>query len=279
MPLIRILPGGTSGGFPGLTQQDRAHVPPRGDVVGWSQGASRRLVAALWSVDSNALPAAGWAVTLTTGGTPESADDWHAARRALMKRLDRLGVTLQQWVIEWTAKGRPHLHMAIYGDDPKLERAVYLAWLEVCDSHGWPATTKAQHVVKINDVNGWLQYVSKHAARGVNHYQRQGCPEGWTRTGRLWGFWGDWPYTEAEEFPLTDTQFHRYRRLVLAYQRRRMIAAGVKPYRAKRLGKRYGDKERGRFMGMSGWIPGEVSYTLMVESLGGLAPGQYEWES
>ncbi len=40
---------------------------------------------------------------------------------------------------------------------------------------------------------GWLEYLSKHASRGVAHYQRQGKPAGWTGTGRLWGKGGTGP--------------------------------------------------------------------------------------
>lgn len=277
MPVVRVYLGGSSGGFPGRSEQNRQDVPPRGVIRAWSHGASRRLVAWLWSVDATKLGSNGWALTLTLGTTPDNAVQWHAARKAVMQALKRGGATAQQWVVEWTALGRPHLHMAVYGDG-QLDRVAVLAWLRIAEMYGWEVTYKAQHIVPINDATGWLMYVSKHAARGVNHYQRQGAPDGWERTGRLWGYWGDWPRELPVEVDLTDAQFHRYRRLMVAYQRKRMIASGVKPYRALKLGHRNGDSEKGRLMGFSGWVPEAISFELLNLALRGIAPGQYEWE-
>lgn len=262
---VRIWPGGSSAGFAGYGSADALRDrQKRGTIKGWSIGAHRRLLAWLWSVDARELAGVGdgWALTLTVGETPATAADWHSARRAFHKRLERAGVTMQHWVVEWTRKGRPHLHMAAYGPGD-LSRVALVAWLEVCDAKGWPVLARAQHIVPISGLDGWLQYVSKHASRGIDHYQRQGAPEGWEKTGRLWGSFGEWPVVGAIELELHGPQFYRYRRLMYGYQRRRLIALGVKPYRAKRIGGRARDQDKGAFMGVSGWIPEDVALSFV----------------
>lgn len=263
MAIVRVFPGGSSGGFagPGRAPDDDGRT--RGDCVGWSEGASRRLIQWLWSVNPDGLSDDGWAVTLTMGGRPETSDDWHRVRKALMKRLERAGVTRQQWVTEWTAAGRPHLHMAVYGPG-RVNVDILVSWLQLCDLEGWDATAAAQHIVPITGVTGWLEYVSKHAARGVAHYQRMGAPDGWTKTGRLWGAWGDWPIEVPVELSLGTRGFYRYRRLVTEWQRQRMRRAGAPASSWRRVGWRMGDKNKGRYMGVSGWIPDAVSINLAL---------------
>lgn len=289
---------------------------------------SRRLVAWLWSVNPDALSPNGWALTLTTGHTPATADEWHDARKAFLKRLDRAGVSGLQWLTEWTAKGRPHLHLSAFmtpGDLADLDKIALVAWLEICDKRGWPASTRAQHIVPISGATGWLEYVSKHSARGVAHYQRQGAPEGWEKTGKLWGVWGQWPVELPVESDIRDDHFYRYRRLSSQWQRDRMrraarklpctcpgdkTAAGAAPpgrttsaqfrgshdaglFRAgvqachrhrmlraaKMIGYRFRDREKGKVMGVSGWIPDSVSYTLLLLATdGNLTSGLYEMD-
>ena len=57
-------------------------------------------------------------------------------------------------------------------------------WRDVAGEYG--VSLSAQFVTPITGPLGWLQYLSKHAARGVRHYQRSGRPAGWHNTGRLW---------------------------------------------------------------------------------------------
>lgn len=280
MPTVRIWPGGSSGGFAGygsaeaLAARDR-----RGDVRGWTAGSARRLVAFLWSVDATKLEGrSGWAVTLTMGGTPESAAQWHGARRAFQERMRRQGVELQQWIVEWTRKGRPHLHMALYGPG-RLEVTALIAWLAICDKRGWPVSARAQHIVPITGTVGWLQYLAKHAARGIDHYQRQGAPPGWEKTGRLWGHLGEWPVTPPLEVELEPHQFWAYRRLCVGYQKARMRAAGVSPRIWRKLGHRNGDREQGAYMGVSGWIPEAVASMLLSIALDAQPTIHYhDWE-
>ena len=68
---------------------------------------------------------------------------------------------------------------------------------------------------------GWLQYLSKHAARGAAHYQRaQGSiPSGWEgMTGRMWGHLGDFPTHEPLGLELDDCGWFRFRRIVRGWR-------------------------------------------------------------
>lgn len=274
MPRVSIYPGGTSGGFAGTGRTANDGGKPRDAVKGWSAGSARRLVSWLWSVDPSMLGDDGLAVTLTMGGRPDSAQTWHRARKQLMERLSYRGATSQHWVVEWTAKGRPHLHMAVYGS---TIADIVVAWLDICRKLDWPATYGAQHIVPITGAPGWLEYLAKHASRGVAHYQRQGMAEGWEKSGRLWGHWGDWPVMPPVEVELTDPQFWRYRRALRRYQVARLRNAGAFSA-SRKVGRRHGDREKGRMMGTSGWVPEDVSYRLLMHTLGSQTAGIYEWE-
>jgi hypothetical protein len=267
--VVKVFPGGSSGGFPG----SGAAPGKRAEINGWSTAAARRLIAWLWSVEADGLPADGWAVTLTTGGRPSSAAEWHSARRSLMQRLERLGYGQQQWVIEWTAAGRPHLHMAVYRDrcvfpvrpkrSPGFAADALAAWLSICDRKGWDASARGQHIVPISDASGWLQYVSKHASRGVGHYQRQGAPEGWERTGRLWGYWGGWPVAPPVVVTLSAEAFREYRSRMVEWQAARLRSLGLDDVADAYLERHASD---GDFDGISGWIPSDVSVSLLLSA-------------
>lgn len=278
MPKLQIFPQGTSGGSAGPGRKAGDGGRTRGEVKGWSKGAARRNVAWLWSINPDELGNDGWAVTLTMGGWPESSVEWHAARRALIKRLERDGMRSFHWIVEATAVGRPHLHMAVYGP-PQLEHSIATSWLAICERHGWPAWWKGQHVVPIHDSTGWSQYVAKHGARGVAHYQREEIPAGWEKSGRLWGKGGDWPEVEPMEWELQPAEFHRYRRLLMSYVRAKMRAADVPPKVIKRLGQQLKDPELGRTAGVGYWVHEDVSSALVALSLGRQSPWvTYEWE-
>jgi hypothetical protein len=268
MATIKLLPNGVSGGFP--PPAGTARPGKRGEVNGWTAGAARRNLQWLWSVNVDDMDAAaGWAVTLTVGETPDSADAWRLAREAWLERCRRAGMTRFHWVTEWTAKGRPHTHAAVYGgaDLPGLggmiERMLN-AWLDIASEHGWPANTRAQHIERIDGVTGWLQYVSKHASRGVTHYQHEGAPEGWERTGRLWGHGGDWPTEEPEVLDVSAPQFVIFRDSVWAWLLNDMLERGVPATVVDETRARWADPEHGNSQGLSGWIPGHVAYALYV---------------
>lgn len=274
VPVVKVLPGGSSGGFAGPGRAPGEVRRARGAIRGWSAGASRRNTAFLWSVQTDLLAGLdGFAFTLTLERTPPTSEEWHALRKAFHMRMVRAGSELTHWVVEWTKIGRPHLHMAVYSDGVDLVPRALVAWVEVCAAKGYAVSVRSQHLVPIEGVAGWLEYLAKHASRGANHYQRQGAPEGWERTGRLWGTSGEWPVLEPVEWPMTDAAFWRYRRLHRSYQRAKYRRLGH--YRAMRtVGRNYGDPDGGRRMGVSGWIPEDVSLSLLsLASEGHWVPG------
>lgn len=264
MPVVKVYPSGTSGGFSTAPPTTRG---PRGEVRGWSPGAARRLLAWLWSVDPKALPSSGGlSLTLTMGGRPESAAEWTAARRAFLARMDRRGWYAHQWLTEWTSEGRPHLHMAAFVAGVNSRRAAFDAldcWLAVCDSRGWEADAHGQHIVPMNAAVGWFQYLSKHAARGVAHYQRQGIPEGWEKSGRLWGYGGAWPIAEPDRVELTAEEFRDFALQHWRYQVVRMQVEGAPVESIERMLDR-DPRTGGTYDGLSGWIPEEHTARLLL---------------
>jgi len=217
----------------------------RSVVAGWSAGSARRLLHALFEVDAERLPDAGVSVTLTLD-RDVSAEVFIELRSRLVDWL-RQRADLVTWVVEWTARGRPHLHLAVYGDRV-VEHTVVLYWLGLCSEFGLSPEWKAQHAEPIYGALGWLAYLAKHASRGVGHYQRQGVPLGWERTGRLWGFTGPWPRVErltADVSPLLARAFRDALDLYVSEKRSQLAIAAPEP------SVRYADEYRG----VSVWIP------------------------
>jgi hypothetical protein len=268
--------------------------PKRGDVQGWSAGAVRRHTRKLFSVSGEELTGAGYAVTLTLQRMPTS-EEWGVIRSAWIKRAERMpGFVRLHWVVEWQERGHPHLHCAVYGEGWTLREGWLLIghWLEVAGPFG--ASIEAQDSKRIDGPIGWLSYMSKHAARGVRHYQRQGTPDGWEKTGRLYGFRGDWPFRDAFELYPTREGAYRLRRLFRSWRiadarsallslppdatpqriraaRRRLVAA--------RRALRDPDRRRSAVRGMSEWIPEHVVLALgALLELDGQTTPEEDWE-
>jgi hypothetical protein len=199
----------------------RNSAPVKRDVIkGWTAGAVRRHGNWLYSIDAPRLDGVGISLTLTMRDTPASSAEFIEARQALLARLYRAGATRVHWVVEWQKRGTPHMHLAVYypeGADPEAvaSRAIY-GWVAIASD--WHAGVGGQDWNTIDGPLGWLQYLSKHAARGVRHYQRTGHPEGWNTTGRLWGHTGAWPTDEPMRFELSTAAYHRFRRLVRSWR-------------------------------------------------------------
>ncbi len=279
MAVVSVYPGGISAGFAGPGRDPDDGGASRGVVNGWTVGASRRLLRWLLSVNTDGLDRSdGWAVTLTLKECPATSEEWVAVRVQLLKRLDRGGAELVHWVTEWTRRGVPHLHLAVYGPGA-IDALVLGAWVAVAGSRGWAVSVRSQHIVPITGAAGWLQYVSKHAARGVHHYQRQGSPEGWTKTGRLWGYRGLWPVEAPMVVDLERHQFHEFRRLVRSYQRHKLRQLGASNRAVRRVGQHFGDRERGALMGVSGWCPDSIATMLLETALDKAATVDYrDWD-
>lgn len=196
----------------------------RGECEGWTYSSTRSNTRFLYSVDESGLHGTGMALTLTLRDCPPSHDDWHKMRRAFMKRLERGGLIRSHWLTEWQRRGVPHLHMAIWMDCPSDQFGFYKqriigAWLDIAREY-FPSR-RSQHLAPIVDSVGWFKYLSKHASRGLHHYQRspEGIPQGWKKTGRMWGHTGDWSIREPVAFDLDSQAWAAFRRIVRGYRK------------------------------------------------------------
>lgn len=173
----------------------------RDDCKGWTHGVSLRLHAKLKSVVADKLSGHGYALTTTFRNCPETPVAMHKVRRAFIKRLERRGLIRLLWICEFQLRGVPHFHFAAYFNKPICETEVIKHWCKVATKYR-PNIT-AQTCVDISNVGGWFGYMQKHVERGVAHYQRQrqSMPEQWKqKTGRVYGFTGDWKYDEWQLF-------------------------------------------------------------------------------
>lgn len=268
MPVLTILPHGGKGGVPPMKNSHKRAL--RGEVQGWSIGATRRNTEFLMSVVDQRLTGAGCALTLTVRDCPPTAADWHKIRKAWIERMRRRGFVRLHWVTEWQRRGVPHLHCAIWFPDEYAHHEAIRAWIEVAGKYG--AGLKGQHGAKIDGAVGWFKYLSKHAARGVKHYQRSAdnMPDGWkSRTGRVWGQSGDWPLQEKLRFNIQDQNgdggWFAYRRMVRAWRRADARSSGdrFRIVSARRMLK-CNDQSRSRVIGYSEWIPFEVQMGMIA---------------
>ena len=173
-------------------------------VVGWSAGAARRNLRFLYSIDERELTGEGLALTLTVRDCPPSPESWHLLVRDYFRQVGRVlargghALLRYHYVTEWQRRGVPHLHGAVYvsdgaGASVNLPNVLKGVWEGYAAPYG--VNLKAQYVLPITGVLGWFQYVSKHAARGIRHYQRSAAniPDSWRKgTGRMWGKGGAW---------------------------------------------------------------------------------------
>jgi len=240
-----------------------ATPPPRTAVTGWSAHAIRRNLLFLYSVDERGLEGLhGLAITLTVRDCPQDPQDWLRARDVFLKALRRSGVVLVHWVTEWQRRGVPHLHLAAYWAVPVFPAMILNEWLRIAEP--FRPRVLGQHVHPIYDVLGWNQYVSKHAARGLHHYQRnpENIPQAWRgqSTGRMWGKLGAWPTVDASKLDLDPKSYHRLRRLVRAWR----LADARKPGKKGVNGRRVlsarrmlccPDPRLSAVRGLSEWMP------------------------
>jgi hypothetical protein len=269
MPRVAVLPNGVAASCPRMGTL-AGEPPKRGVVRGWSVQATRRLRRWFYSVDGGALDGIGYPFTLTVRDLPPSAREWTVTRERLVKRLRREGLLRGQWLTEWQRRGVPHLHGVAYfpegaGD---FQGAVSGHWL--ASAGVWGAEASGQHVGRLYDLPGWLQYQAKHSARGVRHYQRANAPQSWREgTGRLWGKVGEWP--TREELHEVDLEvYHRFRRLL----RRRMVsqARAAGDWRRLVFLRRMlsdPDRDRARVRGIGEFCPESVSRELLLAAAWG----------
>jgi hypothetical protein len=241
----------------GVSMHERAK---RSTVKGWTKETVRRHTKWLYAVNTEGLTGDGYAVTLTLRDCPESSERFHELRRSWVKRVERMGTVRIHWVIEWQRRGVPHMHTALYFNRPlsAVEKFQLVQhWIDVAQPYG--AKHISQYLLSISGPTGWLQYLSKHAARGAAHYQRQGKPSGWEKTGRLWGHLGSWPVEEPMHFHVPQEAFFRYRRLVRAWRLADARSEEDSTTRARRVKSARGmlkcrDRKLSEVRGISEWI-------------------------
>jgi hypothetical protein len=242
----------------------------RGDVIGWNASTARRQKLWLWTVDESALTGIGVAVTLTVGECPPDAATWRRMRDAWLKRIGRKFPVLRvHWVTEWQRRMVPHTHAAVYLDLPVVsiitQGQLAVEWLLVCDAFGLPASLSSQDVKLIAPGGGWSKYMSKHAARGANHYQRTGHPKSWNKTGRMWGHTGDWPTVEPTELKITHQQFYRIRRIMRAWaiaDARKTSDWGRVAFLRRSAGHER-TRQKSQYQAVSEWIPESATLRLV----------------
>lgn len=271
--VVSVGPSGMSLGG-GRVAQVRSGGGIRGQIKGWSRQSSARHVKFLQSVDARLLDGEGVAVTLTVRDCPESSAVWSELRSAWLRRVREIGSIRHHWVTEWQRRGVPHLHAAVYLDGSLGKIGRYLlvkAWVEIAGKYG--AQWAGQHVDDIMPGVGWSKYCAKHSARSAAHYQRDGMPEGWQTTGRLWGRGGAWPL-RLGKYLVNDQGMILLRRLVRDWAVRDATRQAVKlaKYRgqpinrypveaAKRMLRR--DPALWSVQGLRLWMPEEVVLQMM----------------
>lgn len=284
MPVIRLYPHGLTAGIPPMNNDHTRGQ--RGETSGWSAGATRRNVQFLRSVIEDSIDGVGYAFTLTLKDCPPTSDDWHRCRQSFLKRLERLDMIRFHWVTEWQARGVPHLHgVAFFPPTPPKNRPhsvvpsdIVDAWLSVAEAYG--AGPKGQMAVLVSGLLGWFQYVSKHAARGVKHYQRDSAniPIGWKKTGRVWGYGGSWDLREALQVNLQarypgerpggecgDGGYYAFRRLVRSWRiADARLSGNVYRLKTARQMLRCHEKALSSVRGVSEWIPEPLAVAFIA---------------
>lgn len=266
MPVMKVYEHGATAGFaPTCNDHQRAK---RGAVCGWSYRSIRANTQFLYAVRERGLTGSGLALTLTLRDCPPSHREWARMVRAFIERLRRLGMLRLHWLTEWQRRRCPHLHCAVWfeQDSKWLRETVLDAWLAVSAPFG--ARRGSQTAEPISDAIGWFQYVSKHASRGLGHYQRagSGIPPGWQTTGRMWGHVGDWPLIDAQRFDISGRAFWAFRRMVRAWRRSDARSTG----NARRISQARRmlscpDPGLSAVRGVSEWLEFDMTMRLLVE--------------
>ena len=259
MPVLTEYRHGLTMGIP-PSRNDHMRAK-REAVEGWSDSSTRGNTRFLYSVDERRLTGHGFALSLTIRDCPPSADDWKVLRETFFKRLRRMGMVRGHWLTEWQRRGVPHMHAAVWFDSD-LPQRYPLAMMTIRDhwcglAGAFGAGPRGQHVERITDSVGWFKYLSKHAVRGLGHYQRSAdsIPQGWKHTGRMWGHLGDWPTIEPVRYTVSMESFWAFRRMVQRWRLADARASGD-PYRLRSARRmlQSPDRSAGSVRGVGEWI-------------------------
>lgn len=188
--------------------------------------------------------------------------------RALFDRYTRMGMIRNHWVVEWHKRRVPHLHISIWfpQEMPKREipRTIKRHWLEVSEPYG--SAPRSQTVKRIHAFGGWAEYISKHAARGAKHAQRSidVRPEGWEKSGRIWGKRGDWVLIEPLRIEICEAGYQALKRKVRHW---RIERAGDDPLRIAFAESMYEGTcpIESHMRGFSEWIPRDEMLQMVNE--------------
>lgn len=271
MPVLRSYPNGAAYSRP------HAGTPPtviRGKTTGWNKQTGSRFNRFLMSIDVEKIYQDGgqlYGFTLTIAQTPATPEDWSSLRDRWLKRLSRrLPHSSVIWLTEFQRRGTPHLHgviAALPGDAAAVDDLVGRDWPELANVGAEKATRAvAQYVTPLHKASGWLQYMTKHLQRGSAHYQRATLPEGWEKSGRIWGSSKGWPTSETV-YRLSNVGWFELRRLMHSYAWAQTASLHLpdrvraRKYLAKR--KRAGGRESSAFIGGSEWVPPEVQQRMI----------------
>lgn len=264
--IITIQKNGVKAGVSGA--RAKTNKPPEKTALsGWSTSSIRRNNDFLRTVNYNALNhLQGFAFTGTVKTCPPDSDQWHKALKAFWMRLKRMDVVLIHWVIEWQRRGVPHVHCSLFFDNPPIDiqQKILSHWLAVTAS--WDSGSFSQHITPISNSLGWAQYTSKHAQRGLYHYQRspENMPTQWQlKTGRMWGKWGDWPILDPIKLETTSKAWYMMRRIIRNWR----IADARKTNNPKRISSARKmltchDNKLSSVRGLSEWLPDSVMLEL-----------------
>lgn len=274
MATIKVYHHGITGGVaPEKNDHERSL---RSDCSGWSASSTRSNTRFLYSVDESGLDGFGFALSLTVRHCPATHEDWRQVRSSFLKCLHRMGLIRYHWLTEWQQRGCPHLHAAVWFNplpDVPLEQQqkqimfnVKCAWVRLT-SILYGSLLRSQHISPIRDSVGWFRYLSKHASRGLGHYQRNSAsiPEGWHKTGRMWGNGGDWPLKEPVLLDLSPAAYHAYRRIIrnarIADARASDSLARLKSARQML---KCSDRNQSAVRGVSEWVEFDTSMRIMT---------------
>lgn len=260
---------------------------------GWTAAVARRNSQYLQRIDFENVDGTPYAVTLTLPAwqmeqvTPTVL---HRLIDVMLKYLRRHGMLHFHWIVEFTAKRMPHIHMSIWmndryeewdrslrqyvvwdNDEGRVVANIVIKWLELTAAEGLHVSSKSQDVQLIDGSEAWLVYVAKHGIRGVKHYQRAlvNMPDEWRDgAGAMWGHDRNLPVVDDNILPMDMRAFHQFRREVRKWccAHARMVKDPARRARAIRQARRVnrcGQPRLSVVRPVSVWIPKDVTISIV----------------
>lgn len=212
MPRLTIRQHGASASIPRHPIAGNLQKPEeRKANRGWTAAVARRNSQYLQRIDFERVDGTPYAVTLTLPAwqmeqvTPVVM---HRLIDVMIKYLRRHGMLHFHWIIEFTARRMPHIHMSVWmadryeewdrhlrqyivwdNNESAVVSNVVVKWLELTEAEGLHTSSNSQDVQLIDGNEAWLVYIAKHGIRGVKHYQRalDNMPDEWRDgAGAMW---------------------------------------------------------------------------------------------